>query len=124
MPPQPWNSATAGAGDADTGNQKAVSTTGALASPSRLGNETRSCACSGARKVAATRPTIIRNTVRRSGIGARGRPDRRRIGVDARHREGIDVAPVAHRVAAVPALRFEAELAIQGDRRGVVDVDR
>ena len=43
--------------------------------------------------------------------------------MQACHREGVDVATVTQRVAAVAPLHLEAELAVQRDRRGVVDVD-
>jgi len=43
--------------------------------------------------------------------------------MQARHREGVDVAAVAERIAAVAPFRLEAELAVERDRGGVVDVD-
>src|SRR5664279_499458 len=124
MPPQPWKSATAGAGELAAANQNAVRTMGALASPSRLGNETCSWASAETSIATAAIPMATRNQPRMSRIGVPARLDRGRVGMDARHRESVDVAPVAHRIAAKPAFRLEAELAIERDGRDVVDVDR
>src|SRR5665213_3395499 len=123
MPLHPWKSATTGAGDTAAGNQKAVSTRGAVASPSRLGNETCSWAWPEPSIAASAMPMAQRHPPRISGTVARPRIDRRWIGVDACHRERIDIAAITHGVAAMSALGLEAELAVQRDGGGVVGVD-
>ena len=44
--------------------------------------------------------------------------------MDPRHREGVDIASVTQRIAAMAALDLKAELAVERDRRRVVGIDR